>query len=135
MMYHFIFGFLSGASVAGAASAGTSVATGAGSPAACSAMLSSVLVCSSAICSALPMGQAFQQLVEAFCNDCIDDPEIKPEQEHGNNDHGRRALHFLARRRRDLLHLRAHVVIKTLRALRPLLERSQAPFVYRFDRC
>src|SRR5271166_2414217 len=121
MMYHFMFGFEAGA----AASAGASVATGAGSLAACSAMLSSVLVCSSAICSALAMGQAFQQLVEAFCNDRIDDPEIKPEQEHGNNDH----------RRRDLLHLRAHVVIKTLRALRPLLECSQAALVYGFDRC
>src|SRR5271157_44971 len=131
MMYHFMFGFEAGA----AASAGASVATGAGSLAACSAMLSSVLVCSSAICSALAMGQAFQQLVEAFCNDRIDDPEIKPEQEHGNNDHRRRALHFLARRRRDLLHLRAHVVIKTLRALRPLLECSQAALVYGFDRC
>ena len=48
--------------------------------------------------------------------------EVKSEQKHRDDDHRRRALHFFARRRGDLLHLGAHIVVEALGALRPRLE-------------
>src|SRR5208283_3134389 len=50
--------------------------------------------------------------------------KIQPKQKHGNDDDRRRALDFLARRRRDFLHLRAHVAVKTFDPLGPGSQRA-----------
>src|SRR5258706_4338038 len=60
-----------------------------------------------------------EQAVQTAADRQIHNPEIECKQEHGDDDNCRRGLHFLARRRADLPHLRAHVVVKTLDALRP----------------
>ena len=46
-------------------------------------------------------------------------PEIHSEQEHRDDDHRGRGLHFFQRRRGHLLHLGAHIVVKRLDPLRP----------------
>ena len=56
---------------------------------------------------------------EAVADRQIHQPEIKRKQEHGDDHHRRRSLDFLARRRRDFLHLRTYIVVEGLDAFRP----------------
>src|SRR6266550_1603987 len=108
MMYHFIFGFFGG-------SAGDSAPAGCVSsavPAAVSFFSSSCI--SDFFRSPLLVREIMEQTVETAADRQIHDPEIESKQEHGDDDNGRRGLHFFARRRIDLLHLRAHIVVKTL---------------------
>ena len=60
-----------------------------------------------------------QHPLQAVADREINQPEIKCEQKHGNNDDRSRGLNLFSRRRRNLLYLRAHVVIKRLDPLRP----------------
>src|SRR5262249_17381255 len=45
-------------------------------------------------------------------DDVIDHKEIKAEEEHGHDHHRSRCPHLFARRRSDLAHFRAHIVVK-----------------------
>src|SRR5664279_4975567 len=71
------------------------------------------------------MCQELQQAIEGRAQDLVDDGKVQAEQKDGDNHYGGRTLHFLARRRGDFLHLRAHIVVKALDALRPRLNRTQ----------
>ena len=55
-------------------------------------------------------------------------PEVQTKNKDRNNDHHGRRLNFLERRRRDLPHLGAHVVIESLDPLRPGLDRVVSAF-------
>ena len=60
-----------------------------------------------------------QHPLQAVANRQIGQEKKQPKQKHRNNDHRRRSLDFLARGRRDFLHLRAHVAVKSPDPLGP----------------
>src|SRR6266436_1485858 len=116
MMYHFIFGFFGG-------SAGDSAPAGWVS----SAVPAPFWFFSSSCIndffrSALSAREIMEQTVKTAADREIHNPEIECKQEHGDDYNRRRGLNLFARRRVDLLHLRAHIVVKTLDALRPGLD-------------
>src|ERR1700733_265943 len=120
MMYHFIFG-LRGASPPATASAG--VSTGFASFSVSTAVLTIFSFSASGIESLLSLAltarEIMQHPLQAVLNNEIHNPEIQSKQEHRDNDHRRRCLNFLKRRRSHLLHLRANVVVERLDPLRP----------------
>src|SRR5579884_4220543 len=115
MMYHFIFGFF------GVSSATAAVVAVVWPDGCSSALLVSGLISSSAILSTLAMRQLAQRLIERVLQEQVNQPEIACEQEHGDDDHRRRALNLFTAGRSDLLHFSAHVAVKTLGALWPCL--------------
>src|SRR4051794_7279838 len=66
--------------------------------------------------------EIMEQAVKTAADREIHNPEIKCEQEHCDDDHSGRRLHFLARRGVDLPHFGAHIGVETLDALRPGLD-------------
>src|ERR1700751_3388378 len=119
MMYHFMFG-LRGASVAGFAPWEPS---GSPEPSALAFFSSSCIrefisqtFCANAF---LAVPQRAEDEVDAPPDHEVHQPEIEAKDEdRDNHDNGSR-LHFLQRRRGDLLHLHAHVVVEGLDLLRP----------------
>src|SRR6266436_1843195 len=65
------------------------------------------------------MAEIAEHRINAVPDHQIDRPEIRREQENRDDHHRRRGLYFLERRRRDLLHLGAHVVVESLDPLWP----------------
>src|SRR5271157_537769 len=124
MMYHFIFG-LRGASPPAAASAGAAPAAVSTGAAALSGVPAAPSTFSSSTMKSLPSPRGLtareimQHPLQRLADRQIYQPEIEPEQKHGDDDYRGRSLDFLARRRRNLLHLRAHVAVKRLDPLRP----------------
>src|SRR5579863_4724319 len=66
--------------------------------------------------------EIIEQIRHAVLNEVIDHGEVCRKNEYRNHDDGGRGLHFLPRRRRDLAHFAAHVVIESLDAIRPGLD-------------
>src|SRR5579884_1383165 len=123
MMYHFMFG-LRGCSPAPAAASGGMVG-GAPALAAASFLVSSVIKCCQPETSR-PAPQfltikELQQVTQPELNHSVDHPEEGCEDEHGDDDHRRRSLHFFAAGIVDLLHLGADFFEKVLGAVRPRL--------------
>src|SRR5215831_12350668 len=111
MMYHFIFG-LRGASVAVAV---PSEGGGAFSAPVCVSFFGSSNISNNfSRRSDLVNPEVAKQSRHGLIDDEIDDPKVRGEDEHGDNDHRRRTAHFFPRGRRDLAHLSAHVVVKAL---------------------
>src|SRR5436309_2969379 len=115
MMYHFIFGFFGGS--AGDSAPAACVSSPVAVPAAFWSFSSSCI--DDFFRSALAAREIMEQAVEAAADRQIHNPEIKCKQEHGDDYNRRRSLNLFARRRVHLLHLRAHIVVKALDALRP----------------
>src|SRR5580698_8014838 len=119
MMYHFIFGLRGGSLVAATPSA----LGGCSPPAAASFFSSSCMI---KLSSSLPFDLVVPEIAiqesDAPLNHVIDDEEIHAENEYRNHNYCGSGAHFFKRRRGDLAHLRAHVVIKRLDPLRPRLE-------------
>src|SRR5579872_534790 len=76
----------------------------------------------------LAMCQVLEQGVDGAANRVVHDPEIHPEAENSNDDYEGRCLHVFVRRRGDLLHLRADVVVKGLDPLWPRLQLAADSF-------
>src|ERR1700686_5943300 len=74
-----------------------------------------------------------EQKIHAPANHVIDNPKIKTEKKHGDQHYAGRRLHVFARRRSDLPHFRAHVVIKRFDALRPRLDAAKAALTRRYN--
>src|SRR5271157_1427227 len=122
MIYHFIFGLRAGSPPATASAAATGAACWTSWPsstAALSFFSLSVSGIQSSFARRLVPREIVQTALQAVGDRQIHHPEIKRKQEHGDNHHRRRGLHFLARRRRHLLHLRAHIAVKRLDPFRP----------------
>src|SRR6266481_3702629 len=121
MMYHFMFGFR-GASVAASPPAGAADASGSPGLPALSFFSSSCIrgFISQTFCSRLlAVSQRAKHEIDAAANHKIHQPEIDAENEDRDDHHDGRRLHFLQRRRGDLLHLHAHVVVEGLDLVRP----------------
>src|ERR1019366_2091425 len=117
MMYHFMFGLRGGSLVAV-----TPSALGGCSPLAAVSFFSSscmIKLNSGPRVSVLMAPEIAIQKRDAPLNHVIDDEKIHSENEYGDHHHRGRAAHFLPRRRGDLPHLGAHVVVKRLGSLRP----------------
>src|ERR1043166_3108163 len=115
MMYHFIFGFFGGS--AGDSAPAACVSSPVAVPAAFWFFSSSCI--NDFFRPALSAREIMEQPVEAAADCQIHDPEIKGKQKYGDDYNRRRRLNFFARRRVDLPHLRAHIVVETPDALRP----------------
>src|SRR5205085_10473765 len=79
----------------------------------------------------LPVCQSAQHPVDTLADRVVHKEEVHPEQEHRDDHHGRRSLHFFKRRRGDLLHFGAHVVIKASDAQRQGLYAATKTIVVR----
>src|SRR5579864_1438850 len=112
MMYHFMLG-LRGASAVVAAAPSAEACAAAGSPAAVSFFSSSTIFMSSVRL------EIVEHRGHAVLNGVVDHREIEGKNEYGDYDHRSRRTYFLERRRRDLAHLGADVVVKTLDPVRP----------------
>src|ERR1019366_9800576 len=127
MMYHFIFGLRAG-SPPGTASAGAGGGAGWPSwpmPTASPSFFSLSGIQSLSFARCLTAREIMQHPLQAVADRQIHHPEKKREQEHGDDHHRRRPLDFLARRRRDFLHLRAYVVVKSPDPLGPGPQRGR----------
>ena len=65
------------------------------------------------------MREMLEQCIDPGTNRFVDQKEIQPEQEHGNDDDRGRGLHFLERGIVHLLHFSADVVVESLDPLGP----------------
>src|SRR5271165_3750743 len=129
MMYHFIFGLWAGSppGTASAAAAGWPSSFGPAPTATLSFFSLFKLVFELVSVSGihrffrprLTAREIMQHPLQAVADRQIHQPEIKRKEEHGDDHHRRRRLDFLARRRRDFLHLCPNIVVKRPDALRP----------------
>src|SRR5580692_2531667 len=99
MMYHRMFGFLGASAAPASAAAGVSALTST-VPFFSSSCIrcSETWILSPIIFVSLPflvMSKVPEQGIDARTDHFVDDKEVQPEQEHGNDDHSRRGLHFL----------------------------------------
>src|SRR5271155_611214 len=119
MMYHFIFGLRGGSLVAVTPSA----LGGCSLPAAASFFSSSCMIkLNSSLLFDLVAPEIAVQKRNASLNQVIDHPKVDAENKYRHYDNCGGGAHFLPRRRRDLAHLGAHVVVKRFDPLRPGLE-------------
>src|SRR5580693_3600313 len=119
MMYHFMFGLRGGSLVAATPSA----LGGCSPPAAASFFSSSCMIkLSSSLRFDLVAPKIAVQKRNTSLNKVIDHPKIDAKNKYRDHDNCSGSAHFLPRRRRDLAHLRAHVVVKRFDPLRPGLQ-------------
>src|SRR5271156_2551839 len=119
MMYHFIFG-LRGGSVDAAT---PSVLGGCSLLAAASFFSSSCMIkLSSSLLFDLVVPKIAVQKRNASLDQVIDHPKVDAKKKYRDHDNCGGSAHFLPRRRRDLAHLGAHVVVKRFDPLRPGLD-------------
>src|ERR1700741_1995622 len=116
MMYHFMFG-LRGASVVVVAPSATG--WGVDSPPVGSFFCSSNIGVAFSRCCRLMSPEESEQGIYAAVNDEVDDPEVRGENEDGDDNDRRRASNFLPTGRRHLAHLGAHVVVEGLDLVGP----------------
>src|SRR5581483_2072668 len=114
MMYHFIFG------LRGCSATVVPPSTG-DAPASVASLFGSSCMMKSSL-----LRKHVEQVVHATANDVVDHPEEQAKQKHRDQHHNRCRLHLFTRRRCDLTHLGAHVVIKGLDPLRPRLDSTKA---------
>src|ERR1022692_529068 len=120
MMYHFMFGLRSGSAVVV-----TPSAPGNCSPLAAASFFSSscMIKLNSGLRSIASMASEIAiQEGNAPLDHVIDDEEIDAKNEYRDHYNRGGGPHFRPRRRRDLAHFGAHVVVKRLDSLRPGLE-------------
>src|SRR5712671_1112873 len=119
MMYHFMFGLRGGSLVTA-----TPSAPGACSPGEATSFFSSFCMIKFRLrcCAFCLLSKIAVHLVDALLNHVVDNEEVHAKDEDRDYNHCRCGLHFFPRRRRDLAHLSAHVVIKRLDSLRPGLQ-------------
>src|SRR3954469_20091193 len=123
MMYHFMFGLRGASAVAVAPSA---AGWGEVSPPVCASFFSSSGIFGyffsasvlARFCD-LANPEIAKQRGHAFVDNEIDDPEVRGDNQHRDNDHGGRAPHFLPTGRGHLAHFGAHVVVEGFNLLRP----------------
>src|SRR6266700_4269882 len=65
------------------------------------------------------VGKILDERCDASSHRVVHEPKIKCEQKNRDDNHGRRRLHFLERRRGDFFHLRAHIAVTAFDPLRP----------------
>src|SRR5580700_10441271 len=119
MMYHFMFGLRGGSLVAATPSA----LGGCSPPAAASFFSSSCMIkLSSSLRFDLVAPEIAVQKRNASLNQVIDHPKIDTKNEYRDHNNRSGSAHFFPRRRRDLAHLGAHVVVKRFDPLRPGLD-------------
>src|SRR5580700_709315 len=115
MMYHFMFGLRGGSLVAAAPSGLTGCST-----AALSFFSSSWMVKLNSV--TLVASKIAVQECDAPLDHVIDDEKIHPKNEYRDHNHRGGAAHFFPRRRGNLAHLGAHVVVERPDSLRPDLD-------------
>src|SRR5580693_7353024 len=109
MMYHFMFGLRGGSLVVA-----TPSALGDCSPPVAASFFSSS--CMIKLSSSLPLDLVVPEIAiqesDGPLNHVINNEKVNSKNEYRNHNHRSSGAHFFKRRRRDLAHLRAHVVIK-----------------------
>src|SRR5580698_11020362 len=119
MMYHFMFGLRGGSLV----TATPSALGGCSLPAAASFFSSSCMIkLSSSLLFDLVAPEIAVQKRNAPLNHVVDHPKVDAKNKYRHYDNRSGSAHFLPRRRRDLAHLGAHVVVKRFDPLRPGLQ-------------
>src|SRR5580692_7047849 len=119
MMYHFMFGLRGGSLV----TATPSALGGCSPPAAASFFSSSCMIkLSSSLLFDLVAPEIAVQKRNASLNQVVDHPKVDAENKYCDHNNCGGSAHFLPRRRGNLAHLGAHVVVKRLDPLRPRLE-------------
>src|SRR5580692_3731439 len=124
MMYHFMFGFLGGSPLA--ATPSTPGGGGSCSPPAAASFFSSSGIWGASSRPAFRLKLVNPEIVEqrgyAVLNDEINHSKVQRENEDRDHDHRGRGANFFPRRRGDLTHFAAYVVVERLDALRPGLD-------------
>src|ERR1700722_12533467 len=117
MMYHFMFGLRGSSPLAATPSAAggcSALTTASFFSSSCMIKLNSGLRVSDLMAPKIAV-----QKRDAPLDHIIDDEKVDSKNEYRDHHHRSGAAHFLPRRRGDLVHLGAHVVVESLYPLRP----------------